>query len=153
MISNKTLHYLSYLKFVFFIWMMALTVYAYIIPPNKELIPITGNIMLLLGVFMGFEGLSDVERLSEREKKKLSNPKHVKRLSVILFIAFIGSIVLSLYFFFLKYIFKDINPDYLSDFKRLGSDCLVMGLGFLCLLKLLYDQEKYVKSLESKTEE
>lgn len=153
MVSNKTLHYLSHLKWLFFIWMMALTVYAYTMPKDKELISTTGNILILLGVFMGFESLSDVERMSVREKKKLSNPKHVKQLALTFFIAFIGSVVISLFFFFNKYIYKDMNPEYLSDITRLGSDCLVMGFGFLCLLKLLYDKESYVKSLNSKVED
>lgn len=131
---------------------MALTVYAYTMPKDKELISTTGNILILLGVFMGFEGLSDVARMSVREKKKLSNPKHVKQLALTFFLAFIGSVAISLFFFFNKYIYKDMNAEYLSDITRLGSDCLVMGFGFLCLLKLLYDKESYVKSLNSKVE-
>ena len=129
---------------------MALTVYAYATPPSKETISITGNILLLLGVFMGFEGLSDVEKMSEREKKKISNPKHVKQLALTFFIAFIGSVAISLYFYFSKYIYKDMKPEYISDIKRIGNDCLVMGFGFLCLLKLLYDKESYVKSINRK---
>lgn len=132
--------------------MIALTVYAFIIPPNKELISITGNILLLLGVFMGFEGLSDVERMSDREKKRISNPKHVKILAYFFLIAFIYSSAMGLFFYFIKYIHKDLNPEYISDIYRLGSDCLVMGFGFLCLLELLYDKESYVKSLNSKIE-
>lgn len=153
MISNKTLHHLSHLKYVFFIWMVALTIYAYFMPKDKELISTTGNILLLMGVFMGFESLSDIEKMGEKEKKKLSDPKNVKILARIFFIAFIGSTILSLYFYFTKLIFKTMNPEYLQDFFRLGNDCLVMGLGFLCLLKLLYDKENYVKSLNSKIEE
>ncbi len=132
--------------------MIALTIYAYAIPPSKETISITGNILLLLGIFMGFEGLSDVEKMSEREKKKLSNPRHVKQLALAFFIAFIGSVAISLFFYFINYIYKDMNPEYIIDIKRIGTDCLVMGFGFLCLLKLLYDKESYVKLLNSKTE-
>ncbi len=153
MISNKTLHNLSHLKWLFLIWMIALTVYAYLIPPNKDLISITGNILLLLGVFMGFEGLSDVERMSEKEKKKISNPKHIRQLAFFFFIAFIYSLAMSLFFYLIKYIYSGINPEYISDINRLGSDCLVMGFGFLCLLKLLYDKESYVKSINRKVVE
>jgi len=101
---------------------------------------------------MGFEGLSDVEKMSEKEKKKILNPKHVKRMAYIFLIAFIYSVAMSIFFYSIKYILKDINPEYIQDFTRLGSDCLVMGLGFLCLLKLLYDKESYVKSINNKVE-
>jgi hypothetical protein len=106
-----------------------------------------GTAIFLAGIMMGLASLSDVKKMSKKEKSDLSNPKTRKYQFIALFAGVIVLILISALFLSLKFIFPAAEESFLNDFAKLGYDCLVMMLGFLCLIKQHIDRLEYVQSL------
>ena len=82
------LHKMSYLKWFFLVWMVVLMFYVYFGQPDNPQ-NIVGKIIYLSGIMMCFTSLSDTTKISDKQKRDLSNPKIVKRLFIIYFAAVI----------------------------------------------------------------
>ncbi|MGE0088275.1 MAG: hypothetical protein AB7S50_02225 [Bacteroidales bacterium] len=143
------LHKLSYLKWVFVLWMIGLMAYIFIWSPENP-IQLVGQVIFISGIAMGLTSLSDTTKITEKQVRDLSNPKTTKKLFVIFFVSIIFLFVISLFFHIQRFIHPEANKSILNDFTKLGYDCLVMVLGLLCLVKQLADQIKYVNSMNSK---
>jgi len=142
----KILHLLSYLRWFFLVWMLSLMIYIfYYHPENPQLL--VGQIIYLTGIMMCFASLSDTSKLSEKQKKDLSNPKLVKGQFIFMFAGIIVLILISALFLTQRYIQPEADKSIINDFTKLGYDCLVMMLGMLCLIKQLAEQVNYVKKL------
>jgi hypothetical protein len=131
--------------------MVGLMLYIFIMTPANS-VQLTGTVISLAGIMMGLASLSDITRISEKEKKALLKPNNVKRQLFFLFIGVAVLIAISTLFFSLRFIFPKAEQPFIKDFTKLGYDCLVMILGFLCLIKQFADQVTYAKDLVSKTE-
>lgn len=140
---KNTLHYASYMKWAFLLAAIILIFYSLIVLP-ENLISIIGIIIFLVGIHMGLDSLSDMEKMSEKEKNFYRNIKYVKKQRIIILSSIVVLVIISLLFLSLKFIFPS-NPLF-NDFFDLGLDCWAMILGFLCLLKSIYDKNEFVKS-------
>ena len=140
---KNILHYSSYLKWPFLIAVIILICYAFIIHP-ENLIPIIGIIIFLTGIYMGLDSLSDIEKLSEKEKNNYTSSKYVKTQRIIILSTITVLVIISLLFLSLKFIFP--SNSLFNEFFDLGLDCWAMILGLLCLLKSIYDKNEFVNS-------
>ncbi len=140
---KSTLHYASYLKWVFLIATIILIFYSLIVLP-ENLISIIGIIVFLTGIQMGLDSLSDIEKMSNKEKNFYRKTKYVKIQSIIVLLSIVVLVIISLLFLSLKFIFP--SRPLFNDFFDLGLDCWAMILGLLCLLKSIYDKNEFVKS-------
>ena len=84
MVLKDTLHYASYFKWVFIIAAIILIFYSLITLP-ENLISIIGIILFLLGIYLGLDSLSDMDKMSKKEMKLFSDIKRVKILTTIIF--------------------------------------------------------------------
>ena len=142
----KILHFISHFRWLFFVWMMSLMIYIFLYQAGN--IPqMVGTVIFLAGIMMGLTSLSDITKVSEKEKKELSNPKLIKRQLIFFFVGVIVLILISALFLSLRLIFPGADEAILKDFTKLGYDCLVMMLGFLCLIKQFIDKVEFVKGL------
>lgn len=141
----KALHIISHLRWIFLLWMVSLMMYIFFYHPYNSL-QLVGQVLFISGIMMGLTSLSDVSKMSKKQINELSNPRK-SRLQLIMLISGVIIIVLiSTYFFLLRFLFPDANADYIKSFTRLGFDCLVMMLGMLCLIKQYADQLAYAQS-------
>ena len=143
MVIKDTLHYASYFKWAFIIAAIILIFYSLITLP-ENLISIIGIILFLLGIYLGLDSLSDMDKMSKKEMKLFSDIKRVKILSTIILSSIIITVIISLFFLSLKFIFP--SKPLFNDFFDLGLDCWALILGLLCLLKSIYDKNEFVKS-------
>ena len=140
---KETLHYASYLKWLFLAAAIILIFYSFIVLP-ENLISIIGTVIFLLGIQMGLDSLSDIEKMSEKEKSNYTTPNFVKIQRIIISSSIVVLIIISILFLSLKFIFP--SKPLFNDFFDLGLDCWAMILGLLCLLKSIYDKNDFVKS-------
>ena len=140
---KETLHYASYLKWLFLAAAIILIFYSFIVLP-ENLISIIGTVIFLLGIQMGLDSLSDIEKMSEKEKSNYTTPNFVKIQRIIISTSIVVLIIISILFLSLKFIFP--SKPLFNDFFDLGLDCWAMILGLLCLLKSIYDKNDFVKS-------
>ena len=144
----KLLHPLSHLKWVFMIWMIVLIVQIFFFKPANP-IEKTGTVIFISGIMMGFISLADITRITDKEKKFLSNPKYVNRQIKLLLSGVIVLAFISLLFFSVRFLFPTADSSFIRGFTKLGYDCLVMILGFLCLIKQVIEQANYVNNLNT----
>lgn len=139
-------HYLSHARWIFLIWSMFLMVSEYF-HPSSHFLSNVGLAIFLAGLFLGFWGFSDIEKLSKKDKKDFSNPKTIKIGSIfILFWA--GFIFISgIYFMNIRLVKPGIKENIAMELKTVGYHCFALGFGFLCYLKLMFDKYKYYQSL------
>lgn len=135
---KNTLHYASHLKWAFLAAVISLIIYAFVALP-ENLISIIGTIIFLAGIQMGLESLSDIEKMSEKEKTFYANSKYVKTQNSILLAVIILLAIISLLFLSLKFVFPS-KGSLFNAFFDLGLDCWAFILGLLCLLKSTYDK-------------
>ena len=93
---------------------------------------------------MGLDSLSNIEKMSEKEKNIFKSGKYVKIQSIIILSSIVVLVIISLLFLSLKFIFP--SKPLFNDFFDLGLDCWALILGLLCLLKSIYDKDDFVKS-------
>jgi len=113
-----------------------------VLPEN--LISIIGIIVFLAGIQMGLDSLSDIEKISNKEKNFYRKTKYVKTQSIIIISSIVVLVIISLLFLSLKFIFP--SKPLFNDFFDLGLNCWALILGLLCLLKSIYDKNEFVKS-------
>ena len=140
---KNALHYASYFKWAFLIASVILISYSLITLP-KNLISIIGIIIFLVGIYLGLDSLSDMDKMSKKEMKLFSDIKRVKILSTIILSSTIITVIISLFFLSLKFIFP--SKPLFNEFFDLGLDCWALILGLLCVLKSIYDKNEFVKS-------
>ena len=63
---KKTLHKLSYLKWIFLVSLVILIFYCFIVLP-ENLITIIGIIIFIAGIWLGLDSLSDISKMSQKE--------------------------------------------------------------------------------------
>ena len=64
----RIFHVLSHARWVFFVWSVYLMIQVFR-DPNRYALANTGLAVFLMGLFLGFLGFSDIQRLSRRERK------------------------------------------------------------------------------------
>lgn len=145
----NTLHKISHLKWVFLIAELFLIFYAFKISSQSEnLVATIGMIILVAGIQLGLESLSDITKMSKKEIKKYQVRKNVKIQSKYILSAIIFLAIISLLFFSLKFIGSKRNESIFNEFFNLGLNLWALILGLLCLLKNIYDKDNFVKSLK-----
>ena len=79
---KNTIHYASYLKWLFLFSLIILILYSLIMLP-ENILSIIGIIVFLAGIQMGLESLSDLDKMSEKERTfiEISNMSKPKVLS------------------------------------------------------------------------
>lgn len=123
--------------------MVILIIYVFV-SRNEDTTYTVGTIIFLAGIFMGFSSLSDMSKISSKGIASLNNTKVVKTQLAILFSGLIFLMLISISFHSIRFIFAQLDKVFRDGFTKLGYDCLVMMLGFLCLIKQFVDQVEYV---------
>lgn len=145
---TKILHILSHLRWVFFVWMVTFLPYQFINHP-ENIVQTTGTGLFIAGIMMGFVSLSDITKISEKQKKNLLNSKHTKGIFIYYFASIIFLAFISVLFLSLELIFPNGDKLLIKAFVKLGYDSLVLLLGILCLFKQASDQINYVRTLNN----
>jgi len=140
------LHKISYLKWVFTAAQIVLILYSFIILPDN-LVSIIGIIIFITGIQLGLDSLSDMDRMSQKEKARYSTTNYAKQQAIIVLSVIIVVVLISILFLSLKFVFPSNNNTLFNTFFDLGLDCWALILGLLCLLKSIYDKDTYVKSI------
>jgi hypothetical protein len=148
----RILHIISHLRWIFLIWMVSLIIYIFFSNPDNP-IQLVGQVLFISGIMMGLASLSDVSKMSKKQIKDLSDPRNSKRQNIVMFSVAILLVLISVLFFSLRLIYPNANESYLNSFTKLGYDCLVMLLGFLCIIKQLTDQVAYAQNLNKGKDE
>ncbi len=115
--------------------------------PDVYALSNTGLSIFLVGLFLGFTGFGDTEKLSKKEKRDFANPKSVKFSAIILLVVAGYIFIQGIYFINIKSINPGLKEDFAVELKNIGFNCLALGFGFLCYLKLIFDKYKYYRSL------
>jgi hypothetical protein len=144
---TKTLHQISHLKWIFIVWILGMFIYTFF-SDSQHIIGIVGSVIFASGLMMGFSSLSDNSKLSQKELTALANPKYAKRVFKLLLLTVIILVLISFSFFGVRFIFPTGDPLGVT-FQDLGFDCLVMLLGFLCLIKQFSDQSEYAAEMQT----
>ena len=145
----NTLHKISHLKWVFLIAELFLIFYAFKVSAQSEkLVATIGMIILVAGIQLGLESLSDITKMSKREIERYREQKNVKLRSKYILSAIIFLAIISLLFFSLKFIGSKKNESIFNEFFNLGLNLWALILGLLCLLKNIYDKDNFVRSLK-----
>lgn len=139
-------HYISHARWIFLIWAVYLMVQIFI-HPYLYALSNTGLAIFLVGLFLGFWGFSDIEKLSKKTKKDFANPKSIKISSIIILVLAGYSFMMGIYFMNIKFMRPAINENVAIELKTVGYHCLALGFGFLCYMKMLFDKYKYYQSL------
>jgi len=139
-------HYLSHARWIFFVWAMFLMVQAFL-HPGLYALSNTGLCIFLVGLFLGFTGFGDIEKLSKKEIRDFANPKSVKISAIFLLVVAGYIFIQGIYFINIKSIKPAMQEDVAVELKNVGFNCLALGFGFLCYLKLIFDKYKYYQSL------
>jgi|WetSurMetagenome_2_1015567.scaffolds.fasta_scaffold144654_2 hypothetical protein len=139
-------HYLSYARWIFFIWSMFLVVQAFL-HPSLYALSNTGLAVFLMGLFLGFWGFSDIEKLSKRDKKNFAEPKSIKINSIVCLVSAGYCFIMGIYFMNIKLIRPAMEENIAIELQTVGYHCFALGFGILCYLKMLFDKYKYYKSL------
>jgi len=142
---KKTLHYISYVNWAFLISEIILILYCFIILP-ENLVSIVGIVIFITGIQMGLASLSDIEKMSEKEKSRYKDINYVKKQSIIILSGVVVLVIISLLFLSLKFVFPTKNTALYNAFFDLGLDCWALILGLLCLLKNTHEKFGFVKS-------
>lgn len=143
---KKILHKISYLKWVFMAAQIVLLLYSFIFLPDN-LVSIIGIIIFVTGIQLGMDSLSDMDRMSEKEKTRYSTTDYAKQQAIIVLSVIVIVVLISILFLSLKFVFPSTNNSLFNAFFDLGLDCWALILGLLCLLKSIYDKDSYVKSM------
>lgn len=144
----NTLHKISHLKWFFLIGEVYFIFYAFTLSSQPEkLIAAIGTLLLVAGIYLGLESLSDVSRMSEKEIGNFQAKQNIKVQAGYIYSAIIILAIFSLLFFSLKFLGSERNEIIFNAFFDIGLNIWALILGLLCLLKNIYDKYAYANSL------
>lgn len=148
---NSLLHNISYLKWLFLLWAVVLILYAFIRLPDN-ILSITGTIIFLIGIYLGLDSLSDISRISEKEKARFKQ-KNFAKIQGIIVLSAIGILsLISILFLSSRIFLSSKDPSVADPLFKLGLDCLVFILGLLCLLKSIHEKNAFVETTDTNEE-
>jgi len=147
MSTVNTLHKISYLKWPFLLAEVVLIPYAFTISSQSEkLIATIATIILVTGIHLGLESLSDVRKMSKKQILNYQKRKNIETQTKTLLFAILFLAIISLLFFALKFFGSQRNEALYNEFFNLGLNLWALILGLLCLLKSLQDKYLYAQS-------
>ncbi len=135
----RVFHVLSHVRWVFFVWSVYLMVQAFRHPARYALAN-TGLAVFLMGLFLGFLGFSDIQRLSRRERREFADPKGMRITSVLLLSVAALTFLMGVYFMNIGLLRPGLKEAVVLELKTVGYHCFALGFGFLCYLKLVFDK-------------
>ena len=142
-----TLHRISLLKWIFLLAEMYLIMYAFTVGSQPEILIATiGKLILVAGIYLGLESLSDVTKMSKKEIKMYQVRKNIKTQSTLIFISIAVLAIISMLFFSLKLFGSTRNETLFNEFFNMGLNLWALILGLLCLLKSIHDKDSFSKS-------
>ncbi len=141
----KYFHYISYLKWLFFVIGVYLTFTNSIMRPDDYLSGI-GLGITLIGIGYAVGSLSDIEIISKKEKRIISDPKRFKKETISLFVMTCISFITSMFFFSVTLIInKSLAKEVANGYTNLGYGTLAFSLGIFLELKQLYEKRLIYK--------
>ena len=135
----RIFHALSHVRWVFFVWSIYLMVQAFRHPARYALAN-TGLAVFLMGLYLGFLGFSDIQRLSRRECREFADPRGMRITSVLLLSVAAFTFLMGVYFMNIGLLRPGLKEAVTLELKTVGYHCFALGFGFLCYLKLVYDK-------------
>ena len=143
----NTLHKISHLKWVFLIAEICLIIYAFtIISQPENIIDTIGMLLLVAGIQLGLESLSDVAKMSQKEIKKYQIRKNVNPQAKLIYLSILILAIISLLFLSLKFFGSTRNELVFKGFFDIGLNIWALILGLLCLLQTIFDKDAFAKS-------
>jgi len=142
----RAFHYLSHCRWIFFVWALYLMAQAFL-DPRQYALSNTGLAVFLMGLFLGFLGFGDIEKLSRKEKREFANPKGIRISSIVMLTAAGFTFIMGVYFMNIHLLRPAMKEAVAIELKTVGYHCFALGFGFLCYLKFLFDKYKYYQSL------
>ena len=147
MTIKKYIHIATFFKWPFLLSTIVLIAYALIYQPDN-LINLIGIILFIIGIYMGLDSLEDNSKMSRKEISFYKNQTNVNRLSRLISLSIISSIVISLFFMSLRFIFPSQSSNIFRNLFEVGLDCWALILGLLCVLKSTYDKREFAIKID-----
>ncbi len=142
--TPKYFHYISHLKWLFFIIGVYFASSASITRAENYLSGI-GLGITLIGIGFAIGSLSDIEKLTKKEKKIVSNPKRFKKETKSLFAGTCLGLLASVFFFSIPFINQSLSKDITEGYANLGYGTVAFALGMFLELKQLYEKRLIFK--------
>ncbi|MFK5891233.1 MAG: hypothetical protein QM486_10950 [Flavobacteriaceae bacterium] len=140
----KYFHYISHLKWLFFVIGVYFVSTESIIRDENYLSGI-GLGITLIGIGFAIGSLSDIEKLTKKEKKIVSNPKRFKKETKSLFVGTCLGLLASVFFFLIPFINLSLYIDTTEGYTNLGYGTVAFALGMFLELKQLYEKRLIFK--------
>ncbi len=136
----KYFHYISHLRWVFYIWGMYL-IFSQGYYQSEDSLSEIGLGIYMMGISLAVGSLSNTGKLSEREKKFFANPKKIKRYTFSILFGAGSSFLVGLFFILLETINPNLEALRAEQYANLGYGCWAMALGIVFELKQTYDKK------------
>ena len=143
---KKTLHKLSYLKWIFLIALIILILYCFIVLP-ENLVRIIGIILFIAGIWLGLDSLSDISKMPQKEVIRYNNIKYVKQQSIAIISTIIVLVLISFLFLSLKFVFTSKNTLLFDDFFDFQMDIFPINMFFFVYSDKILHNKNFFYSL------
>jgi len=137
---TKLFHYFHYISYLF-----AIPAIYYIFHGSMfrtdNFIEEVGLGVFFMGFSFAFGSMSDIKKISEKERKLFANPKKYKRHILSIMCVGIAMIIVCLFFMSIKWIGGD-NP-LAEKYYHLGLNCMPIVIAVFFELKQINDKKSY----------
>ena len=139
-VMPKYFHYISYLRWVFYIWGLFL-IFSQGYYQSDESLGKIGLGIYLVGISLAVGSLADAGALSKKEKKTFGNRKRVKLITITMLSGAGITFVTGLLFILIDTINPNLEPLRAEQYANLGYGCWAMALGMIFELKQMFDRK------------
>ncbi len=136
---NRVFHYLSYLRFVMYMWGSYIA-FPELFNQSENIISNIGFGLFLFGIGLSLEGFKKSDDFTKMEIKRFANPKLTKRVLLISFLMYCFAILTGVLFFNVGNIYSNASSEFISKFKELGYGSLALGIGGITIVKEQYNR-------------
>lgn len=136
MINDRFFRYVSYTKWIFFVWAM-IAMLLEVFDPTTKFVSTVGFSIFLMGIFLGLGSLHTSESLLKKSKKITKNNFKTSVLFLLAVIAItVGN---SIFLFSAQHVNPALKPHVVEQLHNVAYGTLSLALGMLCTLKQLFD--------------
>jgi hypothetical protein len=143
----KYFQYISYSRWVFYLWGMYL-VFSEAIYQNENSLSKIGFGIYLMGISLAVGSLSNSEKFSKKDKKVFDSPRKMRMLSRWFLSGIIVFFVMGAFFISIQYINPTLAEIRANNYSNLGFGCFALALGMIFELKQLYNKKMIFQQIK-----
>ncbi|MDE5421488.1 hypothetical protein L3073_04665 [Ancylomarina sp. DW003] len=137
---TKLFHYFHYVSYLFAIPAIYYILHGSVFRP-KNFIEEVGLGIFFMGFTFAFSSMSDIKKISEKERKLFSNPKKYKQKVLSIISLGIAMAIACIFFISIKWIGGDKLQA--EKFYHLGLNCMPIVIAIFFELKQINDKKSY----------